>query len=101
MNIGTAKPSDEDRRRVPHHLVDVLEPWESANVARWLEKAGEVCKNVEKRGKQVLFVGGTPLYLKSLIHGLFDGPAGDAQLRKRLEEEAARIGVPMLHERLT
>ena len=101
MNIGTAKPSESDRRRVPHHLIDVLEPWESANVAWWLEQAARTCRDIEARGKQALFVGGTPLYLKSLVYGLFEGPAGDAGLRKRLEEESTRLGVPAMHERLS
>src|SRR6516164_6658237 len=62
MDIGTAKPNDEERRRVPHHLLDVLEPWESASVAWWLDRARACCQEIEGRGKQVLFVGGTPLY---------------------------------------
>ena len=74
MDIGTAKPTAEDRRRVPHHLLDVLEPWESASVAWWLERAAECCRDITQRGKRPLFVGGTPLYLKALLHGLFDGP---------------------------
>ena len=100
MDIGTAKPTAEQRRRVPHHLVDVLEPWESASVAWWLKQAQACCREIESRGRQVLFVGGTPLYLKALIHGLFDGPPADAALRARLTDEANRLGVPALHERL-
>lgn len=100
MNIGTAKPQAAERGRVAHHLIDVLEPWESANVAWWLERAANCCREIEGRGKQVLFVGGTPLYLKSLIYGLFDGPSGDPALRLRLEEQAREIGTPALHERL-
>src|SRR5215470_17434480 len=65
MDIGTAKPSPEQRQGVRHHLIDVLEPWESANVAWWLERAVECCRDIESRGRQVLFVGGTPLYLKA------------------------------------
>src|SRR5438105_1848739 len=73
MDIGTAKPTDEERRRVPHHLVDVLDPWESGSVAWWLEQAVRCSGEIERRGKRVLFVGGTPLYLKALLYGLFDG----------------------------
>ena len=62
---------------VPHHLIDVLDPWESASVAWWLEQATRCCREIESRGKRVLFVGGTPLYLKALMFGLFDGPAAD------------------------
>src|SRR5262249_15129114 len=100
MDIGTAKPSAEERRRVPHHLVDVLEPWESATVAWWLERARIRTAEIEARGQRVLFVGGTPLYLKALLHGLFDGPPADRALRARLEAEAAEQSREALHARL-
>jgi tRNA dimethylallyltransferase len=100
MDIGTAKPTADERRRVPHHLLDVLEPWESASVAWWLERAAACCREIESRGRQALFVGGTPLYLKALLYGLFDGPPADAAVRARLEAEAARDGTPALHARL-
>src|SRR6187549_1060005 len=60
MDIGTAKPTREERDRVPHHLIDVLDPWESLSVAWWLERAEEACQNITARGKRPLFVGGTP-----------------------------------------
>ena len=101
MDIGTAKPSCDDRRRVPHHLLDVLDPWESASVAWWLRRAAECCREIENRGRRVLFVGGTPLYLKALLRGLFDGPPADEALRRRLTEEAGRLGAATLHHRLT
>jgi tRNA dimethylallyltransferase len=100
MDIGTAKPSPDDRRRVPHHLIDVLDPWESSSVAWWLERASECCKEIESRGRAVLFVGGTPLYLKALLHGLFEGPPADLALRERLQCEADALGVVALHARL-
>jgi tRNA dimethylallyltransferase len=100
MDIGTAKPSVEDRRRIPHHLMDVLEPWESANVAWWLDHTTRACREIEARGKRVLIVGGTPLYLKALLYGLFDGPPADGALRDRLTREAEREGARKLHERL-
>jgi tRNA dimethylallyltransferase len=100
MNIGTAKPTEEDRRRVRHHLLDVLEPWESANVAWWLERAADCCCDITLRGRRPLFVGGTPLYLKALLHGLFDGPPADEAIRRRLSDEAAAIGSMALHARL-
>src|SRR3954451_20135817 len=62
MDIGTAKPTAADRARVPHHLIDVLDPWESANVAWWLERAAEACRGIIAQGKRPLFVGGTPFY---------------------------------------
>src|SRR5262249_11480272 len=83
MDIGTAKPTNEERRRVRHHLIDVLDPWESANVAWWRDQAVECVKAIGARGKRVLFVGGTPLFLKVLLYGLFSGPPADAIIRER------------------
>jgi tRNA dimethylallyltransferase len=100
MDVATAKPGLDDRRRVPHHLLDVLEPWESASVAWWLHRATACYDEIAARGERVLFVGGTPLYLKALLYGLFDGPPGDEALRRRLTEEAARCGGAALHDRL-
>jgi tRNA dimethylallyltransferase len=100
MDIGTAKPGPEERQRVRHHLLDMLEPWESASVAWWLEKATEAVREIQGRGKRVLFVGGTPLYLKALLRGLFDAPSVDPQLRQRLAKEAARVGGQALHDTL-
>src|SRR5262245_51693573 len=100
MDIGTAKPSTADRARVPHHLIDVLDPWESANVAWWLDRAAECVSDIEGRGKTALFVGGTPFYLKALLCGLFPSPPSDEELRRRLEDEAASEGREALHSRL-
>jgi tRNA dimethylallyltransferase len=96
MDIGTAKPSPAERRRIAHHLIDVLDPWESSSVAWWLDRAGECCREIESRGRTVLFVGGTPLYLKALLRGLFEGPPADLDLRERLQRE----GAAALHARL-
>jgi tRNA dimethylallyltransferase len=100
MDIGTAKPGPEERRRVPHHLLDVLDPWESASVAWWLKEAAGCVADIQGRGRRVLFVGGTPLYLKALLRGLFDGPPADLELRRRLAQEADRSGCQVLHQRL-
>lgn len=100
MDVGTAKPTAGERARVPHHLIDVLDPWESLTVAWWLERAGEACRDIVARGKRPLFVGGTPFYLKALFHGLFPGPPADADLRRTLEAEAVRDGNAALHARL-
>jgi len=90
MDIGTAKPSAEERARVPHHLIDVLDPWESLTVAWWLAQAEAACADITARGKRPIFVGGTPFYLKALLHGLFDGPAGgcrdSSRARRRSRE---------------
>jgi tRNA dimethylallyltransferase len=100
LDVGTAKPTAEERRRVPHHLIDVLDPWESASVAWWLDRAAEAVAEIQGRGRRVLFVGGTPLYLKALLFGLFDGPPADAALRRRLMAETEQAGVEALHARL-
>ncbi len=100
MDIGTAKPSRADRVRVPHHLLDVLDPWESASVAWWLDRAAECCRDIVGRGRRPLFVGGTPLYLKALLCGLFDGPPADEAVRRHLAQEADRAGRQSLHDRL-
>ena len=101
MDIGTAKPTADERARVRHHLVDELDPRESASVAWWLKRAEQCCRDIEERGKRILFVGGTPLYLKALLCGLFDGPPADANLRQRLADEAQRAGPAALHQRLS
>src|SRR5262245_15275305 len=101
MDVGTAKPTPEERASAPHHLLDLLDPHESASVAWWLDQAAVAVSEIEARGRRALFVGGTPLYLKALLHGLFDGPPADDGLRARLEEEARQHGTQALHDRLT
>lgn len=100
MDVGTAKPTPEERRGVPHHLIDVLDPWESSSVADYRRRAAEVLAQIERRGHRALFVGGTPLYLKALLRGLFEGPSADPALRRELEATAGRDGTPALHARL-
>ena len=100
MDIGTAKPTAEERGDVPHHLIDVLDPWESASVADYREWALRAVLDLQSRGKRVLFVGGTALYLKTLLRGLFEGPGADPAVRLRLEREAEEIGDAAMHERL-
>ena len=97
MDVGTAKPTAAERRRVPHHLVDVLDPWEAGSVAWWLDRAADACADIRGRGKRPLFVGGTPFYLKALLCGLFDAPPSDPAVRTRLEAEAPAT----LHARLS
>ena len=100
MDIGTAKPSAAERAAVPHYLLDRLDPWESGNVAWWLTEAAVACDAIRSRGLRPLFVGGTPFFLKALLHGLFDSPAIDAAIRVRLEAEAGTSGPEALHARL-
>ncbi len=100
MDIGTAKPTEAERGGVPPHLIDVLEPWESASVARYRDWAVEAVEAIEARGNRALFVGGTALYLKALLRGLFEGPGAVAETRERLEAEAESLGSAALHARL-
>jgi tRNA dimethylallyltransferase len=100
MDIGTAKPTAEQRREVPHHLIDVIDPWEEFSLAQYVAAAGQRVGEIAGRGRQSLFVGGTPLYLKGLLRGIFEGPPADWELRRRLAEEAERHGQQWLQRRL-
>jgi tRNA dimethylallyltransferase len=100
LDIGTAKPTEADRQGVPHHLIDVIDPWQTASVADYRGWAGDVLADLDRRDVPALFVGGTALYLKACLRGLFDGPPADAELRTRLEAEAAAQGDDALHARL-
>jgi tRNA dimethylallyltransferase len=100
MDIGTDKPTPAEQKLVPHHLIDLVEPSEEFSVARYLEAARENITEIRARGREVLFVGGTPLYLKSMLRGLFEGPQADWEFRAQVEEEIRRVGQGALHERL-
>jgi tRNA dimethylallyltransferase len=100
MDIGTAKPSRELRDRVSHHLIDIADPSDEYNVAQYVDAAAAAVEQLRSRGREPLFVGGTPLYLKSLLRGLFDGPPADWQLRREIEEELQHVGQQALYDRL-
>jgi len=100
MDIGTAKPTAEQRREIPHHLLDILEPHEEYSVAQYLAAAENCVRDIHRRGRKALFVGGTPLYVKALLRGLFRGPPADWRLRHELAEKAVRHGNRRLHEQL-
>jgi tRNA dimethylallyltransferase len=101
MDIGTAKPTALDRAAVPHHLLDIVDPAHEYSVAQYVEAAAVTVAQIRDRGREVLFVGGTPLYLKSLLRGLFDGPPANWKLRHEIEDELSAVGQAALHERLT
>jgi len=101
MDIGTAKPTLEERQGVPHHLIDVLDPWQSASVADYRAWAAQAATEIERRGKRVLFVGGTALYLKTLLRGLFEAPAVAPEVRRGLELRLKQEGSESLHRALT
>ncbi len=96
MDAGTAKPTAAQRQRVPHHLIDVVEPIDPFSVHDWLVRAEAAIAAIRSRGKRPIVVGGTNLYLKALLEGLFDGPRADPAFRASLDGVAA----PQLHERL-
>lgn len=102
LDICTAKPGPSDRAAVPHHLIDIVDPWEEFSVARWLPLCEEAILRVQERGHRPLLVVGTPLYLRSLIYGLFPGPSARWDLRARWLEEARDSDSPEegLHGRL-
>jgi tRNA dimethylallyltransferase len=100
LDIGTAKPSGEERARVPHHLIDIVEPEDPYSAARFATDAAARIADIEARGRLPLLVGGTMLYAKALIEGLHDLPPADPGLRLALEQEAASLGWPALHRRL-
>lgn len=100
MDIGTAKPTAAERSRVPHHLIDVLEPHEEYSVAEYLRAADAACRDILSRGRRPLFVGGTGMYLRSLLRGVFTGPAADWEFRRQLDEELQHGSPEALHARL-
>jgi len=117
MDIGTAKAPPDVRRKVPHHLVDVADPSPGSarakpgfaeatpgapgfSTARWVESADAAVADVSARGRVAIVSGGTALYLKALLEGLFEGPAADEQVRARLSAEAEANGTGALHARL-
>ncbi|MCB9877173.1 MAG: tRNA (adenosine(37)-N6)-dimethylallyltransferase MiaA [Planctomycetes bacterium] len=85
MDIGTAKPTAEERARVPHHLIDLVAPQDTFDTARWCEEAAMRLDELQRRGVGALFVGGTPLYLMAFFKGMMEGPESDPALRAALE----------------
>lgn len=101
MDIGTAKPTAKEREIVPHHLFDILDPWEEFSVAEYHQAAERMIRDVTSRGKTPLFVGGTGLYLRSLLRGVFEGPPAVPELREEYRRVVAAAGEGELHERLS
>ena len=84
LDIGTAKPTAEERRRVPHHLIDVIDLTDSFDVAQFVRRAGEAVETIQGRGRIPIFCGGTGLYFKAFLEGLGETPPSDPALRARL-----------------
>lgn len=100
MDIGTAKPSAQERALVPHHLIDIRDPLHAYSAAEFAADARRLVEEIRGRGKAVLLVGGTMLYFKALFEGLSAMPPADAQARSQIEQEAAQRGWPALHAEL-
>ncbi len=100
MDIGTAKPPVAERGDVPHHLIDIRDPNETFSTSQYRDAALELIESIRGKGKEVLFVGGTALYLKALLRGMFEGPPADWEFRKQVEKEIEDSGGEFLHERL-
>ncbi len=100
MDIGTAKPPLEKRRLIPYHLIDVVEPSDSFSVDRFLSLAEQAVADIQSRQKSVVAVGGTAMYIKALLYGLFEGPGTDENIRQKLKQQAAAEGLELLHKRL-
>jgi tRNA dimethylallyltransferase len=100
LDIGTAKPTAEERAAAAHHLLDVVEPAAEFSQAEYAAAARAAVDDVLARGKLPIFVGGTPLYLKTLLRGMFEGPPANWEFRRRMEEQAAREEPGWLQKKL-
>jgi tRNA dimethylallyltransferase len=100
LDVGTAKPTAAERASVPHHLLDLVEPGEGMDAARFVALADQAIVAIAARGRLPLVVGGTGLYLRALLHGVVEAPGRDPALRSRLTAEAEALGRPALHARL-
>ena len=100
MDIGTAKPTPEERQRIPHHLLDVVDPDQPFDASRYCDLAHGVIARLHREGKPIFVVGGTGLYIRALLGGLIAGPGADESLRETLREEMKRLGKSHLYEKL-
>ena len=100
MDIGTAKPSLEERAGIPHHLIDILEPWQSYSTGQFRHQALSLMKDISERGKIPILVGGTQLYFNALFNGLAVLPVANLEIRKQLDNDLMQLGKEALHQRL-
>jgi len=100
MDIGTEKPAAAMQRKIPHHLIDVVDPWEEYSVGRYVKDFERVANELHQKGKPFIVVGGTALYLKAIVDGLFEGPPADWEYRNYLKSIAAAQGPDSLHKML-
>lgn len=101
MDIGTAKPPKEARENIPYHLIDVVEPSDSFSVGVFLDTASKAIEQIKRRNKRIIAVGGTALYIKALLHGLFEEAGSDERIRAELRARAETEGLAELHRELT
>ncbi len=101
MDIGTAKPSLQKRQQYTYHMIDIVEPWDYFGMGLYMELVEPLIERLRQEGKPIIAAGGTAMYIRGLMEGIFDGPPTNPELRQRLEEEIARNGSAALHQRLT
>ena len=101
MDIGTAKPPQKARKRIKYHLIDIIEPSDSFSVGTFLDAALHAIERIKSRNKPIIAVGGTALYIKALLYGLFDGPGTDEQIRAKLRARAKEKGLEQLYRELS
>jgi tRNA dimethylallyltransferase len=101
IHIATAKPSDEEKEGIPHHLIDYVDPNKNYTAADWATDATAKITEIEERGRVPILVGGTGFYLRTLMNPLFESPKTDLELRSRLEKIRAAKGPEHLHRMLT
>jgi tRNA dimethylallyltransferase len=100
MDIGTAKPPQEARRKIKYHLIDIVEPSDSFSVGAFRDAALGAVEQIKGTGKKIIAVGGTALYIKALLYGLFEGPGTDRQIRAELRERTEAEGLVNLYQEL-
>jgi tRNA dimethylallyltransferase len=100
MDIGTAKPSKDAQKQINYHLIDVTEPSESFSVDKFLTLADRAVKEIELKNKPVVAVGGSAMYIKAMLYGIFQGPGTNEQIREELKEQIKKTSLEELHKQL-
>jgi len=100
MNIGTAKTAPDQQQGIPHHLIDIVDPEQLFSAADFIDVADRAINEIIARGKRVIVVGGTGLYIRALLHGLVDSPSGTEEIRAQLHQEADTLGHEIMWEKL-
>lgn len=100
MDIGTAKPPKEQQKQLNYHLIDVVEPSESFSVDRFLQLMQNAVEKIEAKGKPIVAVGGSAMYIKAMLFGLFEGPGTNDEIRAKLKEQIAQTSLGELYKQL-